>query len=859
MRITLTCIMVVCVFNLYSSLCSRENTKVEVVELILQLDTGVVCAKHLENSASVVANIGLRKVFDEFDVKIIRAALYNRYKHGRLIDWHDEKITSMWQIIETKSSEKDEIIEKLTTLKCVKSVCINNPVKIIPALYEKNLYIDDYWHLYGTHGIDINGAWGINKGRSDVIVAVCDGGIDYTHPDLDDGRRTRIIHGYDFGDNDDDPMDDLPQSADSYYSHGTHIAGIIGAITNNGIGVNGIMQNCKIMPVKMVSSEAIKSPFGGTIVDFSAIAKPVDVANAVDFAVNNGAHVINLSYGFSGMGFPINEIVFRIPLLSSVLANAYKNNVVIVAAIGNEYQEGNPINYPAAFYRYLIPVGATNKSGQRASFSSTGNHISVSAPGVNILSTVPKEQYEKQSGTSMAAPVVAGIAGLIISQSKDRGLNLSNDDVKHILECTADDIPPVGWDVETGHGKVNAFKALRLIDYPNSIVHGFAVGSNAGKTSVGKWIYTGDGKLPAGMYLGVERYKMTKRVVFDVPFVNPPVVWMRERDSRCFHAGNPNSGEPYAEISNITTTGFDITYYTYYVPYNSSGTSVNTWIPASLSESGIAYTAIGIKTPLHRLTLSGPTQVCTEATFTLNNLPAGATVQWSSGGGRWNALELASGQGTAQATYRTANNGQGIVSATVSLNGASTTLSQKAWAGIPIAELEVNSDGIGRASACLKHAPLNMHAGPPVWQLWNPSQQVNFVVDDNGRCGMVRNASGHWSISGNVIVTNGCGEATEQFSMSGYLRTECPGQLEQRGSGSNLTVMYNKPIDCPILPIRDLEQLTSVPTIEVYDRMGRLVLRQQGEQVGLGHLRPGLYIVRAHNGGEVATLTVVRE
>ena len=89
LRITLTCIMVVCVFNLYSSLCSRENTKVEVVELILQLDTGVVCAKHLENSASVVANIGLRKVFDEFDVKIIRAALYNRYKHGRLIDWHE--------------------------------------------------------------------------------------------------------------------------------------------------------------------------------------------------------------------------------------------------------------------------------------------------------------------------------------------------------------------------------------------------------------------------------------------------------------------------------------------------------------------------------------------------------------------------------------------------------------------------------------------------------------------------------------------------------------------------------------------------------------------------------------------------
>lgn len=173
------------------------------------------------------------------------------------------------------------------------------------------------------------------------------------------------------------------------------------------------------------------------------------------------------------------------------------------------------------------------------------------------------------------------------------------------------------------------------------------------------------------------------------------------------------------------------------------------------------------------------------------------------------------------------------------------------------AELSVNGDGIARASACLRIDPQTMHAGPPVWQLWNPSQQVNFVVDDNGRCGMVRNASGHWNISGNVIVTNGCGEASEQFSMSGTSQTApCPRQLEQRGSGSNLTVMYTKPIDCPVWPIRGAEPPV---TIEVYDRMGRLLLRHQGEQVNLGSLRPGLYIVRARSGDEDATLTVVRE
>ena len=95
--------------------------------------------------------------------------------------------------------------------------------------------------------------------------------------------------------------------------------------------------------------------------------------------------------------------------------------------------------------------------------------------------------------------------------------------------------------------------------------------------------------------------------------------------------------------------------------------------------------------------------------------------------------------------------------------------------------------------------------------------------------------------------------------MSGFYRTECPRQLEQRGAGNNLTIMYNKPIDCPILPVHDLEQQTSIPVLEVYDRMGQLVLRQHGEQVKLGSLRPGLYIVRAYSDGEVATITVVRE
>lgn len=411
-------------------------------------------------------------------------------------------------------------------------VYIEHPFKVTFNSVPNDTHYDKQWHLNSNVNpladIRAEQAWAINKGRDDVIIAVCDGGVDYTHSDLDPGDRSRVIAGYDATTGGNDPMDNLPSGpAGSYGGHGTNIAGIIGAITDNNSGVAGVMWNCKIMPVKMVGSGGvyIKYPFGSFNWDFSTTAFPSDVADAIDYAVNNGAHVINLSYGFSGMGWLINDVIFKVPLLYSTIANAYNNNVVVVVAMGNEFEDGNPVNYPAAFSNEVIAVGNTTINLQKSPSSSTGSHINLSAPGTSIYTTERNEGYNYHSGTSMAAPVVSGVAGLIISQGKDRGFNLTNDDVRNILERTADDIElyGIGFDDYTGHGKVNAYNALHLLDEPNEVVHGVSYGGSTTKTNLNQWTYTGSSwNLAAGSYYNVDRYKVTKRINFDVPFCSPP-------------------------------------------------------------------------------------------------------------------------------------------------------------------------------------------------------------------------------------------------------------------------------------------------------------------------------------------------
>jgi len=297
------------------------------------------------------------------------------------------------------------------------------PVNATDPLFLTQYGLNNTGQTGGVADADIDApeAWGIGTGSTGTMIAVIDTGVYYTHDDLNDGRvRTDI--DWDYVNNDNDALDDN--------GHGTHVAGIIAAETNNGFGTAGVMWQARILPLKVCNSR------GSCNSDH--------IAQAIKYAANQGARVINMSLGGS---------------CSSVIADAmnyahFDKGAVVVAAAGNN---GSGVNFPAK-HDLAIAVGATDKSDKIASFSSRGDGLDVMAPGVSIMSTVPKNGHDTLSGTSMASPYVAGVAGLLLAQRP----NLTNEQVRDILRGSADDLGTVGKDSTYGYGRANAFKALQM-------------------------------------------------------------------------------------------------------------------------------------------------------------------------------------------------------------------------------------------------------------------------------------------------------------------------------------------------------------------------------------------------------------
>lgn len=277
---------------------------------------------------------------------------------------------------------------------------------------------DPYYSKQWAHQIiDSESAWNIEVGDSEVLVAVVDTGIDYTHEDL---VANYVSLGYDWVNNDTDPMDD--------HGHGTHCAGIIAATTNNSIGIAGIAQ-VKIMAEKVLCSGG----YGYT--DW--------VANGIIHATNSGANIISMS-----LGSPTYS-----ELLHDAVKYAYNNGVLLVAAAGNSQTDKR--FYPAG-YDEVVAVAATDISDNLAWFSNYGEWIEVAAPGVAIYSTLPNNTYGLMSGTSMACPHVAGEAALILS----RFPTLTNEDLRFQLHWTTDDIGAPGKDNNFGYGRINLRRAV---------------------------------------------------------------------------------------------------------------------------------------------------------------------------------------------------------------------------------------------------------------------------------------------------------------------------------------------------------------------------------------------------------------
>ena len=294
------------------------------------------------------------------------------------------------------------------------------------------------WSLDQQNDCDIDApeAWDIETGDKNVVIAILDTGVEVNHSDLesniwtnndeipdngiDDDQNGFIddVHGWDFAYGRNNVWDNN--------GHGTHCAGIAGAIGNNDNGIAGICWNCTIMPVRVLPG------FG---MPFHLLVE------GVNYAIDNGADILSMSIGVYGYSKTLDDL----------FEYADQQGVVVVAAAGND--DKDEPHYPSS-YKKIISVAATDQNDNRADFSNYGTDVDISAPGVKIYSTKRYQGYCTKSGTSMSAPHVAGAAGLLISKYPD----ITPEIVKTMLYNSVDEIDT---DESIGHGRLNIYNALQ--------------------------------------------------------------------------------------------------------------------------------------------------------------------------------------------------------------------------------------------------------------------------------------------------------------------------------------------------------------------------------------------------------------
>lgn len=279
-----------------------------------------------------------------------------------------------------------------------------------------------YSQQWGPQNIKANLAWDkvTHAQRAGVTIAVLDTGINANHEDL----QASIVPGYNFIDNNNNPVDG--------HGHGTHVAGIAAAITNNGKGIAGVAGGAKIMPVKVMND--------------SGSGDYASIINGIKYAADHGAQVISMSLGGPGYSQAMQDAIDY----------AISRGASVVAASGNS---NSAVAFPGNCDG-VITVGAVDSNNQRASFSNYGPEMDVVAPGVNIISSYKgnANSYTAMSGTSMATPFVAGVTALVRAANP----SLTSAQVTQIIDQAATDLGTAGFDNYYGYGLVDANKAVDL-------------------------------------------------------------------------------------------------------------------------------------------------------------------------------------------------------------------------------------------------------------------------------------------------------------------------------------------------------------------------------------------------------------
>ncbi|MBD3420363.1 MAG: S8 family serine peptidase [Chitinivibrionales bacterium] len=421
-------------------------------ELIVKLRSAYHAPHHVRAFCS---DFGLRKKFEENLQGIIPVASRRR-----------EHPASLQRLL--KQDRRVEYVER-----DMRWQAIGYPEKEAtqPLNAPNDRYFKEQWGLYnqdnGRADIKVLEAWAISTGSRTIVVGILDSGIDYLHPDLraniwrnpgealangaDDERNGFIddVYGWNFVENNRTPNHNGrgPDPVDRA-GHGTHVAGTVGAEVNNHIGVAGVCHNVRLMAVKGLSDLG----WGYTS----------DLLAGIIYAVDNGAHVINASWGSFGYSQALRDAI----------AYAASKNVIFVAAAGNYAADNDQTPfYPASYdVPNILSVGAIDKTGRITGFSHFGKEsVDLFAPGRHIWSTLPDNAYVSWTGTSMAAPHVAGAVALLRGFAPD----LSYDTYIHAVLASADRGAEYA-ERAVSDGRLNVYGALKALNpkkkYPDHVI-----------------------------------------------------------------------------------------------------------------------------------------------------------------------------------------------------------------------------------------------------------------------------------------------------------------------------------------------------------------------------------------------------
>ncbi|MBI3578153.1 MAG: S8 family serine peptidase, partial [Ignavibacteriales bacterium] len=400
-------------------------------------------------------------------------------------------VVSTQSMFPTTSFKTDKETEDLSLFYFVTFSSPNDPFTLAEELSKlPEVQYAEPWFIYPvSKEIKAELAWDIAKGDSTVIIAIVDSGVEWHHPDLaaniwtnpneipgdgkdnDGNGKVDDIHGWDFAgsqwqspDEDNDPA---PTGGNN--NHGTHVAGIAAAATNNGIGVASISYNCKILPVKCAADNDARSFGTGYI---------LTGYQGIVYAAQMGATAINCSWGGSGGSQTEQDIINIVT----------KQGSLVVAAAGNNASDAF---YSPAAYKNVLAVAATDSGDFKASFSNYGDFVDVCAPGVDVSSTVffsaqPTNgaktfSYINFSGTSMATPMVTGLIGLVKSTPAFK--NYTALQLGEQVRVTCDNISDNTsgfYAGKLGRGRINAFKALTVTNLPSVRMQSFTITDSPG-------------------------------------------------------------------------------------------------------------------------------------------------------------------------------------------------------------------------------------------------------------------------------------------------------------------------------------------------------------------------------------------